>query len=203
MKLRDSGMPDELYWESFFDTLAILDALRITSDLVDVAEMGCGFGTFSIPVAERIHGTLFAFDIDPEMVARTAERARAAGLKNVDCRQRDIMEQGFNLSAGSVDAVLLFNILHCESPVIILGQAAHVVREGGSILVIHWRHDARTPRGPDLAIRPRPEQVIAWARANPSLRAIGRPIDLPPWHYGLRLMKLSRQGDSNVAKRRD
>jgi len=184
-------MPDERYWDSLFDVPTILDALEITNELVDVAEMGCGFGTFTIPAAKRISGTLFAFDIDPEMIARTAERAKAAGMRNVDCRQRDIMEQGFNLPAGSVDAVLLFNILHCESPEILLGQAAHVLREGGFVLIIHWRHDDRTPRGPNLAIRPQPEQVIAWAQLNPSLRAIGRPIDLPPWHYGLRLTRLT------------
>ncbi len=190
MKLRDSGMPDERYWESLFDVSAILDALEITSELADVAEMGCGFGTFSIPIAQRISGTLFTCDIDPAMVARTAERAQAAGLRNVDCRQSDIMEQGFDLSAGSVDAVLLFNILHCELPEILLRQAAYVVRKGGFVLVIHWRHDDRTPRGPDLAIRPRPQQVIAWAHQFSALEVIGRPIDLPPWHYGLRLTKI-------------
>ena len=64
MKLRDSGMPDERYWESLFDVPTILDALEITSELADVAEMGCGFGTFTIRAAQRISGTLFAFDID-------------------------------------------------------------------------------------------------------------------------------------------
>jgi hypothetical protein len=68
VKLRDSGMPEEGYWESLFDVPLILNALGITSDLGDVAEMGCGFGTFSVPVAQRIRGTLFTFDIDPAMV---------------------------------------------------------------------------------------------------------------------------------------
>jgi len=200
VKLRDSGVPDERYWESLFDVPKILDALEITSELADVAEMGCGFGTFTIRAAQRISGTLFAFDIDPKMIARTAERAKAAGLSNVDCQQRDIMEHGFNLPAGSVDAVLLFNILHCESPEILLGQARHVVREGGFVLVIHWRHDDRTPRGPDLAIRPRPEQVIAWAHTSSALQAICRPINLPPWHFGLRLTRLAHQTKHNASK---
>jgi hypothetical protein len=51
--------------------------------------------------------------------------------------------------------------------------------------VIHWRH-GDTPRGPDLAIRPRPEQVASWASAA-KLDPIGPAFDLPPWHYGLRL----------------
>jgi SAM-dependent methyltransferase len=191
MKLRDSGMPDESYWESLFDVPMILAALGITSGVGDVAEIGCGFGTFSIPVAQRIRGTLFAFDIDPSMIARTTERARDAGLKNVVCRERDVMAQGFGLPADSIDAALLFNILHCEFPETLLQHAAHVVREGGHVLVIHWRCDLQTPRGPELAIRPKPDQIIDWAHANPKLRVAGSMIDLPPWHFGVKLAKHS------------
>ncbi len=190
-------MPDEGYWESLFDVPLILDALGITSRLRDVAEMGCGFGTFTIPIAERISGKLFTFDIEPEMVLRTAERAKTAGLTNIVCRERDVLDGGFGLPEGSVDAVLLFNILHCESPETLLKHASHVVREGGHVLVIHWCFDARTPRGPDLAIRPRPEEIIAWAQANRDLRVNGAPIDLPPWHYGLKLTRLAEPVETN------
>lgn len=186
-------MPEEGYWESLFDVPLILNALGITTDLGDVAELGCGFGTFSIPVAQRIQGKLFTFDIDPAMVARTTERSRAARLSNVDCRHRDVMAEGFGLPACSVDAVLLFNILHCEYPETLLAHAAHAVRAGGHVLVIHWRYDSRTPRGPDLAIRPKPEQIVAWAQTSRTLSAAGGPIDLPPWHYGLRLARGNEQ----------
>lgn len=192
MKLRDSGMPDEAYWESLFDVPLVLDSLGISPRLQNVAEMGCGFGTFSIPVAQRISGTLFALDIDPEMVARTTARCQAAGLNNVVCRQRDVMIEGFGVPAGSIDAVLLFNILHCEQPLILLEHAARAVRAGGHVFVIHWRFDDRTPRGPDLAIRPKPEQIVQWASATSMLRVVGGPIDLPPWHFGLQLAKLDQ-----------
>jgi len=171
----------------------ILDSLGITNVLRDVAEMGCGFGTFSIPAARRIRGRLYTFDIDPIMVARTEERARAANLDNIVCRQRDVMEQGFGLPPGSVDAALLFNILHCESPEVLLRQASYAVREGGLVLVIHWRYDPNTPRGPELAIRPRPEQIVAWAHATGDLRAVEGTIDLPPWHYGLKLQRVKAE----------
>src|SRR5690349_2573261 len=73
MKIRDSGMPDEEYWESLFDVRLILSNFGIER-FHDVAELGCGYGTFSIPVAKAISGTLYTFDIDPTMVARTLER---------------------------------------------------------------------------------------------------------------------------------
>jgi SAM-dependent methyltransferase len=139
--------------------------------------LGCGYGTFSVPIAKAISGTLHTFDVDPAMLDRTRERG--TGLRVV-CQQRDIMESGFGVD---VDAVLLFNILHGEHPVGLLRHAANALREGGQVLVIHWRY-GETPRGPSLEIRPRPEQIIEWA-AEADLRPSGDVIDLPPWHYGL------------------
>jgi hypothetical protein len=95
------------------------------------------------------------------------------------------MEHGFGVTA---DAVLLFNILHCEQPVRLLRHAANALRPGGKVLVIHWRCDIPTPRGPSAAIRPSPQQIIELA-ASSNLRA-GDVIDLPPWHYGMSLSPL-------------
>ena len=74
MKLRDSGMPVEAYWETLFDVPLVLERLGIDDSLGEVVELGCGYGTFSIPVARAIRGTLYTFDIDPAMIERTHER---------------------------------------------------------------------------------------------------------------------------------
>lgn len=190
MKLRDSGMPQEQYWETLFDVPLIIDSLGITNEFRDVAELGCGYGTFSIPIAQRIGGTLHTFDIDPAMVARTAERALSSGLTNIACEERDVMEVGFGLAPASVDAVLLFNILHCESPRTLLTHAAYPLRAGGHVLVIHWNHDPGTPRGPDLAIRPKAEQIMSWVEGLGALQSAGGLVNLPPWHFGLRLLRI-------------
>jgi SAM-dependent methyltransferase len=171
-------MPEEAYWESLFDSPLVVSRLGIER-FHDVAELGCGYGTFSIPVAQAIRGTLYTFDIELAMVTRTIERGE--GLRIV-AEVRDVMRDGFDVQ---VDAVLLFNILHCEQPVRLLEHAHAALKAGGEILVIHWRHDVATPRGPSLDIRPRPEQIVAWA-SEAGLTAVGDTIDLPPWHYGLR-----------------
>ena len=190
MKLRESGMPQEAYWEALFNVGLILDRLGIDARLSNVTEMGCGYGTFTIPVARRISGTLMAFDIDAAMVERTRERAVAAGVNNVLCLVRDACAAGFSGLTASQDACLLFNILHCEEPERLLAEAARVVRTEGVVMAIHWRPDPATPRGPNLEIRPRPEQIIGWAQETGWLEAEGPAIDLPPWHYGLRLRRL-------------
>jgi len=50
--------------------------------------------------------------------------------------------------------------------------------------VIHWNYDARTPRGPDLSIRPRPEQCRQWLIAA-GFELIVSHVDLSPYHYGM------------------
>lgn len=183
MKVRESGMPEQSYWEGLFDISGVLDALKIDQQLEDAVEVGCGYGTFTLPVAQRIRGTLHTFDIEPGMVEITRARANASGVGNVRVAVRDVIKDGFGLPASSVNAVMLFNILHAENPVEMLRAASEVVRPGGRVLAIHWRSDVPTPRGPDLSIRPRPEQIAAWGsevglRSQPSLL-------LPPWHFGI------------------
>jgi SAM-dependent methyltransferase len=177
MKIRDSGMPAEQYWETLFDVPLILERLGIDESLNDVVELGCGYGTFTIPIARAIHGTLTTFDVDQEMIERTRHRA---GDLTIVCEERDVMESGFGLQA---DAALLFNILHGASPVKLLRHAAVAAPK---VLVIHWKY-GETPRGPNLDIRPRPEQIAIWA-AEAELQA-GPVIDLPPWHYGMVLQR--------------
>jgi hypothetical protein len=48
MKGRESGMPDEAYWSSFFDTEAVIETLLgPATEAGDVVEFGCGYGTFT------------------------------------------------------------------------------------------------------------------------------------------------------------
>jgi SAM-dependent methyltransferase len=183
MKLRDSGMPDEAYWETLFDVPLVLERLGIDESLGDVVELGCGYGTFSIPVARAILGTLHTFDIDHAMVGRTLERAAELPPGKIDCQFRDVITDGFGVTG--VDAALVFNLLHCDDPVALLTHAANAARVGGLVLAIHWRY-GETPRGPSLDIRPRPEQLAAWAQDTGRLIVEGAAIDLPPWHYGWR-----------------
>lgn len=197
MLIRESGMPAQAYWETLFDVPLILDAFGFTphspSTTGDIAELGCGYGTFTLPLAVRTRGTVHTFDIDPAMVATTTDRAAAAGLTNIRATVRDVFTSGYDLAPASCSAALLFNILHAEDPVALLRSARDIVRPGGTIAVIHWRSDIPTPRGPSLAIRPTPEQIFTWATTATGLTAPATPFDLPPWHFGLALHRTSTE----------
>lgn len=183
MKIRDSSMPDEEMWESFFDACLILRRLGFSPNSGDVADFGCGYGTFSIPAAHLTHGTVHAFDIDPQMIAATRARGCRLNLSNVAATERDFVAEGTGLKDGSIAYAMLFNVLHAEDATGLLREAFRILRPGGVLGIIHWIHEAGTPRGPDLSIRPRPEQCRLWTIQVGFVPE--NPTSLPPHHYGL------------------
>ena len=187
MKIRESDMPDCKMWESFFNAEKILESLGINNKTGDVAEFGCGYGTFTIPVAKIIQGKIYALDIEPEMISVTKNEAAQHALKNVITVLRDFMAEGSGLEDESVDYAMLFNILHLEKPMILINEAKRILRGRGKLGIIHWNYDPMTPRGPSMDIRPKPEDCIKWAESAGFSGAIR--FDLKPYHYGIVLTK--------------
>jgi SAM-dependent methyltransferase len=184
VKTRESDMPEEELWASFFDPDAILTALDLTGAVDDAVDFGCGYGTFTIPVARRVSGTVYALDIEPEMIAVTMRKAREANLTNIVAQQRDFFAAGTGLEPQSVDYAMLFNILHAQKPLHLLREAWRILTPGGRVGVIHWNYDPNTPRGPSLAIRPRPADCRRWVE-EAGFVVVSGIVDLPPYHYGL------------------
>ncbi len=193
MKTRESGMPEETMWRGFFDPATTLRKLGLRPDLGDVVDFGCGYGTFTISAARVTKARVYAIDIEPAMVDTTRAKARAEGLGNVQPVCRDFVESGTGLSDGSVGYVMLFNILHCERPGVLLREAWRVLIPNGILAIMHWNYDPKTPRGPSMDIRPRPEQCRDWAVATGFVPFGSAIIDLPPYHYGLTFRKPSRE----------
>lgn len=182
MKVRESGMPEQALWESFFDPPTVLAKLGLTKTDRDLVEFGCGYGTFTIAAAELVDGTVFAFDIEPSILSAASARAENLGLTNIEFIARDFIADGTGFADGAADYAMLFNILHTEAPVELLREARRNVAPSGKVAVIHWNYDPQTPRGPPMAIRPRPSDCVRWAEA--AGLECGRQIDLPPYHYG-------------------
>jgi len=187
MKTRESGMPDESMWSGFFSPAQTLAKLGLTGSCGDVVDFGCGYGTFSIPAARMVRGALgivHALDIEADMVEATRRKAEQAQLTNVRVDRRDFFADGTGLPDAGVDYAMLFNILHCERPEVLLREAYRVLSPGGRLGIMHWNDDPDTPRGPSMDIRPRPEQCRDWAVAAGFTLAVADKIDLPPHHYG-------------------
>lgn len=191
MKGRESGMPDEGYWHTFYDADCVVVKLDCTKDRKEsIVEFGSGYGTFTLAAAKRTSGTVYAFDIKPNLVSLLQRKALDQGLENVKTNLRDFIAQGTRLPSESVDHAMVYNILHIEDPVSLLKEAYRVLKPGGIVSIIHWKYDPTTPRGPSMSIRPRPEQCRAWTEQAGFV--FMRHQDLSEcckYHYGMLLMR--------------
>jgi len=185
-------MPEEAYWNSFFNTDAMLDkllpvnenAVELMTD--DIAEVGSGYGTFTFPVAKRTTGLVHAFDIEAELVELLTQQSQQQGLINIKPQLRDILQEGTGLADNSLGHVMIYNLLHIEQPELLLKEARRILKPGGTVSVIHWRSDIETPRGPSLDIRPTAQQCIEFGESAGFAQA--EVVDLgesAPYHFGL------------------
>ena len=65
---------------SFFDPKNILATLQLDSHVRNAVDFGCGYGTFTLPAAALIKGSVYALDIDEAMVAATKRKAKELKL---------------------------------------------------------------------------------------------------------------------------
>jgi ubiquinone/menaquinone biosynthesis C-methylase UbiE len=182
-KGRESGMPDEAYWQTFFNPECVVAKLSCAGK--DVVEFGCGYGLFTVPAAKLVTGNVYALDIEPAMVFATANHARGLGCSNVVVEQRDFLEDGCGRPDSSADYAMLFNILHIEESELLLREAYRVLAPGGKAGIIHWKTDSATPRGPSMAIRPSREHCQRLAEKAGFRFVRNEELCCCSWHWGL------------------
>jgi ubiquinone/menaquinone biosynthesis C-methylase UbiE len=120
----------------------IRDWLRPRREILDevgirpgfrVLDYGCGPGGY-IPVAAEMvgeSGRVYALDIHPLAVRRVDEMARKRGLTNVETIQSDCRT---GLPAGSIDMVLLYDVLHgLGEPKAVLTELHRVLKDDGQL----------------------------------------------------------------------
>lgn len=188
MKVQDSGMPEQAYWDSLFDLDTILQWMGCAGGLELVVEIGCGYGTFTVPVAAATKGRLIGFDIEQSMLDIAQGNADKAGVNNLELRKRDVLAEGTGLVAGCADRVMLFNILHFSERRQLLMEVSRILKPGGQVDILHWRKDKATPRGPQIDTRP-DTTMILHATEGTDLVQKGSASVLPPYHWGMQLTK--------------
>ena len=116
----------------------MIDLLAI-SDGDDVADIGAGTGYFSFPIAERTPtGTVFAVDIQPEMLEFIESRKRVEKVTNVEGKLGDI--QDIRLEANSIDLAFAVDAYHGFShPWEMLASIRKALRPGGRIILVEYR----------------------------------------------------------------
>jgi SAM-dependent methyltransferase len=188
MKVIDSGMPDEVYWNSLFDIPRITVWLNLKNIVDPIVEIGCGYGTFTVSIAKETNNHVLTFDIDPSMIEIAQKNVQQAGLTNVQLYLRDILETGTGLESKSVGMILLFNILHFNERRAMLEEASRILKPSGVAAIIHWRKDIETPRGPIVHMRPNQETILGSINGL-DLHFKGNSRNLEPYHWGIQLIK--------------
>jgi SAM-dependent methyltransferase len=196
MKVNDSGMPDEAYWNSLFDIHLIVNWLHIESITSPVVEIGCGYGTFTIPVEEKAKTNVLTFEFEQTMLETTKKHAKQAGINNIQYNQRDVLDKGTGLQSESAGMVLLFNILHFNERRLLLQETSRILKQSGIAAIIHWRKDIETPRGPVYQLRPDQDTILE-SITGIDLHFTGNSRILEPYHWGIQLIKGKRNENRN------
>ena len=143
------------------------DILRTvaTEDLTSLADIGCGSGYFTIAAARMLPQTrILAVDRQQDMLDFVAERARSAGLTNVETIQSDATSLPF--ADAELDAVLMSHVFHDIPEHAAMREEVHrVLKPGGAFFLVEWEKED-TPMGPPLAIRIGSDDLSAILRAG-------------------------------------
>lgn len=141
--------PERARWQS---VEAFLEILQPQPGMT-CADVGCGSGYFTLPIAERIgpDGKVYAIDLLPEMLEELERRVQSRGLKNVITVRSS--EREIPLPEACVDAACLVNNFHeLEMPVEFLQEIRRILKQNGQLFLIDWK-PIETPMGPPLNVR--------------------------------------------------
>ena len=140
----------------------VLDLLPLHPASI-VADIGCGPGFFTLPLASRLpEGHVYAADIEPLMLDTVRERVVAAGLTNVTTLRAETV--GVPLPSGSVDGIFLaftYLFVPAAGRVDYLTTLRGLVRPGGWLAILDWEKRQNPGGGPPLERRVTPEETEA------------------------------------------
>jgi ubiquinone/menaquinone biosynthesis C-methylase UbiE len=123
------------------------------------------------------------------MLDIVTQKLNNESVSNVKLECRDVLVQTTGLADNSIDYVMLFNILHHESPNDFFTEAYRILKTNGKVGILHWSSDVETPRGPHLTIRPKPDQILQWIDKQ-KFSLLKEPVVIEPYHFGLILSKI-------------
>jgi SAM-dependent methyltransferase len=133
----------------------VISALQLSPDAL-VADIGAGTGYFAVRLANlRPRATVYAVDVEPDMVRYLGERAGREGLKNLKPVAGRAEDPGL---PEKVDLALFVDTYHhIENREAYFRRLAASLKPGARLAVIDFRLDS--PEGPPKSARIAPERV--------------------------------------------
>lgn len=125
-----------------------------------IADIGAGTGYFSRRFASVAdEGTVFAIDLEPNMLRYVAKRARAEGQTNVVPVLA--LPDSPMLARASVDVIFICNTIHhIDSRQDYYRILARTLRRGGRLAIVDFHKDAELEDGPSKEMRIAKQSLI-------------------------------------------
>lgn len=133
--------PDRAKWQKPNEVIAALD-LKLGERVADV---GCGPGYFTLPLARTVgpKGRVWAVDIEPKMLDRLRQHVAKAKLNNIEYVLAP--QDNPSLPEGHIDTILIVNTYHhFEYRPAYLSRLRHALTGKGRIVIIDF-----VPKSPD------------------------------------------------------
>ena len=125
-------------------------------------DLGCGAGTLSLPLAEKVGSTgkIYAVDTNPDVLEVIQEKNPPANLVTL---QKSAADTGLNASIA--DCCFMILLLHEVPPEGVLTEAYRLLKTEGKAVILEWRMDFDSPRPPrnERIDRDRMEQLFTGA----------------------------------------
>jgi ubiquinone/menaquinone biosynthesis C-methylase UbiE len=148
-----------------------------------VADIGCGTGYFSRPMARAVApgGRILAVDIQPEMLGFLKKVLEHEGLSNVELVQGESDDP--KLAPESVDWILLVDVYHeLQQPKAMLAKMREALKPDGKVALLEYRLEGDSAVHIKIEHRMSPEQVLReWEPAGFRLAALHE--FLPTQHF--------------------
>lgn len=158
----------------------MLDALKILKGAT-VADIGAGVGYTSLRLAKRVgpRGTVYATDLQPEMIEMLTDNARRAEVTNVKpllCTAEDT-----KLPDAKIDLVIMVDVYHeCPDPETTLKGVLKALKPGGRFVLVEFRGE-----DPEVPIKPEHKMTLKQVKreVTPQGFTFKESLEFLPWQH--------------------
>ena len=146
-----------------------------------VADVGAGTGYYARRMSPLVGalGSVFAVDVQPEMIVMLADLAKKAGLSNIKPVLGAV--DNLKLADASIDVAIMVDVYHeLEFPYEVMESIVRALKPGGRVVYVEYRaEDANVP------IKPVHKMTEAQVRKEASQHALiyERTANTLPWQH--------------------
>jgi len=120
----------------------VIERLKISKGM-NILDFGCGSGEYTIPIAKTVSnlGKVYGLDKDINELQRLQNKAEKEKVTNIETI---LGNESINLYKGSIDIVLLFDVLHyVNSKKKLLKNLYNMLKSNGVLSVFPHYHFSR------------------------------------------------------------